>query len=58
MPSAPNNSIGYWKMDAEPDPNPAEKKPQEPAPEKPSWWDMVLPACQRGLPCDDCGMCH
>lgn len=44
---------------------PAQPSRQMPAPapkEAPaggdSWLEMLLPACERGLPCDDCGRCH
>ena len=51
---------GYFKDTPEdtPEPQPAGTQAQEEVPDKPSWWEYVLPACERGLPCDDCGMCH
>ena len=50
-------TIGYWK-EADTDAMPAEQKTSEISPAIPSWWDKFRPACERGLPCDDCGMCH
>ena len=52
-----SNMIGYWKETGT-DHKPAEQKPSETSLAAPSWWDKFRPACERGLPCDDCGMCH
>lgn len=36
----------------------AQRPAAHPRAGNPAWVEELLPACQRGLPCDDCGQCH